>query len=274
MTTKDNEESVEVGVSPISDDDEMMEVNRAASDNNSAEADVEEAEGVVIVSTKAWSEVAKSFLYVEVSSVVLIFACIGIWTRGDPYLAYALSVAIISLLACIAMQIGEFVKPSFLETTEKPVSLFLFLWWFLGTGVITFRAPFVTAGNGYFSAWAGLLFTTHWALKVDITKLSGQDMDKVRKTLIIFGVCATFVLFACIPYFKTYTGHAAWGFSVAVVTIISCGVLQRMHEDVNPKMLKFFAIIMFGIWAVEACLLTFDGPFLAAGKLQTVCVCN
>ena len=255
MTSDDHTESVELGVAPTSDEIMVVAPNSSSSDDE-----------ILIVATKAWSEVAKSFLYVEVSSVVLIFSCIGVWSSGDPYLAYALSVAIISLLACIAMQVGEFVKPNFLETTEKPVSLFLFVWWFLGTGVITFKAPFVTAGNGYFSAWAGLLFTTHWALNVDISKF--PEMDKVRKTLIIFGCCAVFVMFACIPYFKVYTGHAAWGFSAGLLTAISCGVLQKKYDDVQPKMLKFFAIIMFGIWAVTACLCTFDGPFLAAGKGQ------
>jgi hypothetical protein len=254
----DFEESVEVGASPRLDD--------ITEDNPDSAPNADAPDGTIILATKAWSEVAKSFLYVEVSSVVLIFSCFGVWTSGDPYLAYALSLAIISLLACIAMQVGEFVKPNFLETTEKPVSLFLFFWWFLGTGIITFKAPFVTAGNGYFSAWAGLLFTTHWALNIDISKF--PEMDKVRKTLIVFGSCAAFVVFACIPYFTTYTGQAAWGFSAGLLTVLLCGVLQKKYDDVQPKMLKFIAIIMFGIWAVTACLCTFYGPFLAAGKDQ------
>lgn len=257
MMKDEHAESVEVGVTPSqSTDDRDVNPN-----NHSSDAD---GNNIIIVATKAWSDVAKSFLYVEVSSVVLIFSCIGIWTSSDPYIAYALSVAIVSLLACIAMQVGEFVKPTFLEATEKPISLFLFFWWFVGTGIVTFKAPFVTAGNGYFSAWAGLLFTTHWALNIDISKF--PEMDKVRKTLIVFGCCAAFLVFACIPYFKTYTGQAAWGFSAGFLTVLMCGVMQKKYDDVQPKMLKLFAITMFGIWAVTACLCTFDGPFLAAGK--------
>ena len=88
---------------------------------------------------KVWSAVAKSFCFVEISSLVLMFACIGIWTSGYSYLSYALSVAVVSLLVCLIIQTGEFVKPGLLEKVEKPVSLFLFVWWAVGTGIITFR---------------------------------------------------------------------------------------------------------------------------------------
>jgi hypothetical protein len=58
------------------------------------------------------------------------------------------------------------VKPGFfLSKLEKPVSLFLFFWWALGTSIITFKGPFLTAFNGYFTAWIGLFSTAHcvWA---------------------------------------------------------------------------------------------------------------
>ena len=88
----------------------------------------------IIEGAKAWSAVARAFLYVEVASLVLMFACVGVWVDGFPYLAYALSVSVISLAACLIIQTGEFVKPGLLEKVEKPVSLFLFVWWAVGTG--------------------------------------------------------------------------------------------------------------------------------------------
>jgi len=105
----------------------------------------------IVTEVKAWSYVAKSFLYVEVSSLVLMFASIGIWNSpyyNDNYVSYALSVACVSLLMCLIIQTWEFVKPGILAKTEKPVSLFLFFWWAIGTGILTFKEPFAVVGNG------------------------------------------------------------------------------------------------------------------------------
>lgn len=218
----------------------------------------------IIEGAKAWSAVARAFLYVEVASLVLMFACVGVWVDGFPYLAYALSVSVISLAACLIIQTGEFVKPGLLEKVEKPVSLFLFVWWAVGTGVITFKGPFLTAGNGYFSAWAGLLFTTHWALNIDTSKFT--DLDKGRKTLAVLAAAGAIVMFACIPYLTIQTGQAAWGLSAGLITIIVCAVLFKMFDDVNAQMLKVSAVIMFIMWATVAGVCTFDGPFILAGN--------
>ena len=64
----------------------------------------------IITEAKAWSNVAKSFIFVEVSSLVLMFSCIGIWTSNSPYLSYALSVSVVSLGLCLIIQTYEFVK--------------------------------------------------------------------------------------------------------------------------------------------------------------------
>ena len=66
----------------------------------------------LIATTQAWAKVARSFIYVEVSSLVLMFSALGIWS--DYYYsfkAYALSVAVISLGLCLLIQTGEFIRP-------------------------------------------------------------------------------------------------------------------------------------------------------------------
>lgn len=220
----------------------------------------------IIEASKAWSAVAKSFIYVEVASLVLMFACIGIWTKGYPELAYALSVSVISLAACLIIQTGEFLRPGLLEKVEKPVSLFLFVWWTVGTGVITFRAPFIGVGNGYFSAWAGLIFTTHWALNIDTSKFT--ELDKGRKILVGFMVAAAVEMFACIPFIRVslFLGQSAWGLTAGIITLIICGALFKLYDDVNAQLVKITAIFMFVIWATVAGVCTFDGPFLQAGN--------
>lgn len=243
-------------------DDESAESPKPAATTALATHQTSPAE--IIDGAKAWSQVARSFLFVEVASLVLMFACIGIWRDNYPELSYAISVSVVSLATCLIIQTGEFVKPGLLGKVEKPVSMFLFLWWSIGTGVITFKAPFRFAGNGYFSAWAGLIFTFHWALNIDTAKFT--ELDKARKILFVFGAAAFIELFACIPYLKTFTGQAAWGLSAGLITLIVCGVLFKTLDNVNAQMLKVTAIIMFIIWAAVAGVCTFDGPFRLAGN--------
>jgi len=190
-----------------------------------------------------------------------------------PYLSYALSVSVVSLAACLIIQTGEFVNPGLLEKVEKPVSLFLFVWWAVGTGVMTFKAPFIVLGNGYFSAWAGLAFTTHWALNIDIVKSRFTELDKCGKAIVSLGMAAAVEMFACIPYLsggswcgKCFVGQAAWGLSAGVITIIACIVLLKMYDDIDAKLFKVSSIIIFIVWAVVAGVCTFDGPFLSAGN--------
>lgn len=218
----------------------------------------------VVVNVKAWTQIAKSFLFVEVSSLVLMFACIGIWYKS-ALVSYAISVAVVSLLACLILQTGEFVKPGFLlNKFEKPVSLFLFFWWAVGTGIITFRGPFLVASNGYFASWLGLMSTAHWALHIDTAKFT--ELDTGRKTLVVFGTAAAVEMFACITFFRIYPGQSGWGFAAGLITVVVCAVLFKMFDGVSAQGLKVTAIGLFATWAIVAGICTFNAPFLEAGK--------
>ena len=65
----------------------------------------------IMETTQAWAKVARAFIYVEVASLVLMFATLGVWNSADPYTAYSLSVAVISLGLCLIIQTGEFLQP-------------------------------------------------------------------------------------------------------------------------------------------------------------------
>lgn len=99
-----------------------------------------------------WMEASKSFLYVELASLVLLFACVFDW-YPTVWHKYALSVACISLLICLILQTTECLIPGFLEwviiekrddgsgghSVQKMCSVFLLVWWLVGTGIITFH---------------------------------------------------------------------------------------------------------------------------------------
>jgi len=108
-----------------------------------------------------WLKASESFVYIEISSLVLMFSCIANWVPWKWH-KYALSVACVSLIICVLLQTLQFFLPGFLNwelikkqdngtgghSVSKIASVFLMVWWMFGTGFITFKAPFVETSNG------------------------------------------------------------------------------------------------------------------------------
>jgi len=105
---------------------------------------------------------------------------------------------------------------------------------------------------GYFSSWAGLAFTTHWALNIDVSKFT--ELDRVRKAIFCMGIASAVTLFACIPPIiaKNYVGQSAWGLSAGLITVIVCAVLFKVFDEVSNQLLKVTTIILFIMWATVA----------------------
>mmetsp|Transcript_24852 Transcript_24852/g.48166 ORF Transcript_24852/g.48166 Transcript_24852/m.48166 type:complete len:278 (-) Transcript_24852:232-1065(-) len=230
----------------------------------------------VVEGTKKFMNIAKSFIFVEISSLVLMFSSIAAWQdKNSPFfswVAYSLSVSVISLAACLFIQIGEFAKPGMLEKVEKPMSLFLFLWWGVGTGIITFKAPFTITSNGWFSAWAGFIFTTHWALHIDSAQFT--QMEKGRQLLVLLFACSAVLIFACIgPIAQDggYKGQAAWGISAGSITLLMCVGLIKKYDDIAINIMKASCAFFFVVWAAVAGVCTFDGPFRFTGNGYFAC---
>lgn len=118
---------------------------------------------------KAMHSPRKPLLFLIVASAVVMGASI------DPcspqyncyeYNGWAVSMSSISLIVAIILFIAA---DKLSATAMKYISLFLVLWWAVGTLVVTFGAPFVTTGNGYFFSYAafiasvGLFRTSNYA---------------------------------------------------------------------------------------------------------------
>jgi hypothetical protein len=244
------------------------EVNEVVSTPEPTRPSAQTSPSEIIANTQEWAKVARAFVYVEIASLVLMFSTLGVWNSADPLTAYSLSVAVISLGLCLIIQTGEFVQKGFLDKTEKGVSFFLFLWWGIGTGVITFSGPFTTTSNGYFSAWAGFFFATHWAINMDSFRNKAEEMEKGRKIIGVSLVAGFVTLFGCIsPITRNYyRGNAAWGLTAGILTVLSSLFLLQKYDDINLQMMKIYGAVMFIIWATVAGVLTFDGPFLGTGN--------
>ena len=182
------------------DEDEVRVVRRTSSPQTTTS---ELAAGL-----SRWMEASQSFFYVELGSLVLLFACIADWFNSVWY-KYAVSVAAISLIICLILQTAEFILPGFLEwvliekrndgggghSIQKVVSVFLLLWWIMGTGIITFKGPFVATSNGWFGAWGSLLATVKWS--IGLKRSFYDEKPEGLKMLYIIITCSVILLFAC-----------------------------------------------------------------------------
>ena len=85
---------------------------------------------------------------------------------------YALIVGIVSLVVGLLLWFLQAKKPETLMkvlfnlpkvgdvTVESLTAFFLFAWWCVGAGILTFQGPFTQTTNGYFATWAGLVSST------------------------------------------------------------------------------------------------------------------
>lgn len=249
-STMSDEENIEAQEVDLNEDDAKVDTPPAI-DNGGTGGLTTTSE--IAAGTKAWFNEAKGFAYVELSSLVLMFACIGEFQKqNNGFLIYATIVSVISLAACLAIQTGEYMTPGFLEQNEKKVSLGLLLWWAVGAWVITFRGPFPITSNGYFAAWGGLIFTFKWALNMDTAQFTELPYD--RKLLLLLAICGMLEIFACIKPIidKTYVGQSAWGMTAGAITFCLCGFLFKGYVKVKFIILKVTAAFLFTMWATVA----------------------
>ncbi|KAL7430265.1 hypothetical protein ACHAXH_004271 [Discostella pseudostelligera] len=222
-----------------------------------------------------WLEASSPFLYVELASIVLLIACVSDWYATTWY-KYALSVSLVSLIICLVLQTTEFVVPGFIDwkvgkaeegyTVQQLCSVFLLFWWIVGTGIITFKGPFVTTSNGWFGAWGGLLATVKWSIGLkNISFFGDGSQPSGLRQLYNLAVCSVILLFASIPPLtQDWANKGGAGLAIAgsAITCIACAYFISMYSDVPRNMMKVTVVILFVLWVVVACVCTFHGPFL------------
>ncbi|EED93862.1 predicted protein [Thalassiosira pseudonana CCMP1335] len=233
-----------------------------------------------------WIEAASSFFYVEIASVVLLFSCIANWFPW-VYMKYALSVACVSLGICLILQTAEFLVPGFLErvvikqredgrgghTIEKICSVFLLIWWLIGTGIITFRGPFVETSNGWFAAWGGLLATIRWSVGIKSSYFREQRTEGL-KYLKYLQFLSFILIFASIPPLRQKWenwGGAGFGIAAGALTLVGTLYLTQLYDDISRDVMKLTVLMLFLLWACVAGVCTFHGPFLSTNNGYFAC---
>lgn len=147
-------------------------------------------------------------------------------------------------------------------TVGTGTAYFLFLWNFVGAGVLTFNAPFLVVSNGWVACWAGVLFAL-MALGVttDTLKTKANDMGYLSALMLasIIQICAI------IPELtRSHGSEAIYSLVVCIMTIILVMAFGKYEE---LEKYKFAAFAVFALlWLVLACLVTFRGPFIQVGN--------
>jgi len=141
----------------------------------------------------------------------------------------------------------------------RAVSLFLFLWWAIAAGVLTFDAPFTITGNGYFATWAGFFSA---AMGIGITHHNFKSTDN----FIRLAACAL-VLICAVP--ETLNGsnysEGVYALTLASLTLAFCILVLSFREMVAAYMFPITMCLAL-FWVIEAALVTFRGPFLDTGN--------
>lgn len=226
-----------------------------------------------------WAAASNTFAYVELSSLVLLLACVADW-HSTPWYKYALAVACVSLFACLVLQTAEFLIPGVLDTPvikqredgtgghslQKMCSVALLVWWVFGAVIITFHAPFVDTSNGWFAAWGGLFATVKWCTG---TKAFYSEKPEGLKQLYHIAICSVVLLAASIrPLLQKWEhfGGAVFAIIGAAITIITCAYMASLYSEVSRNLMTVTAAILFALWTLVAGVCTFYGPFLVTNN--------
>lgn len=221
-----------------------------------------------------------TLLYVEVASLVLLFASWDIAGKGYSYGDYSMTVAVVSVTFCFMLQLLQQQSAATLEkelfvlcklgtiSIQRLWALFMLVWWGAGAGVLTFKAPFVGTSNGYFAAWAGLICTALIASKMfsQLQEGAAKAVALAGRARLLFALfaCSTVLLLASIDHVDGAEG--VWGLSCGVVSTTLVLGIWLFSEQVGGKVAQGVSLLLLAMWIAAAGVLTFRAPFVLTGN--------
>ena len=219
------------------------------------------------------------------SAVVIIVATVLRDANTTPLWGYALSVGIVAcvlafagtllienpiganVLCCAATPIGP-------ATPSNLLALILFVWWGVGTGVLTINGPFSSTSNGYFAGWLGFGCS---ALNVGLTiERTREAAASGLANLAVLALCSLLLICTLAPMiannsaaFRAGSAQIVYALIIACLTILEVAVaiyLRRAGKPVGAQLNRVLGFARFVVWTVLASWCSFAGPFLGTGN--------
>mmetsp|Transcript_16881 Transcript_16881/g.28054 ORF Transcript_16881/g.28054 Transcript_16881/m.28054 type:complete len:420 (+) Transcript_16881:35-1294(+) len=208
--------------------------------------------------------------------------------------AYAIAVGTVSLAFTIGLLLFATLRPNVFQAVSVPLprdkgtlnmsqifSLFLLTWWSVGTGVLTFHAPYTETSNAYFSCW-GALFCSVLLCAYSYTQVNSawkalseatddmigtkQEADSTMQVTAILMVCSATLFLASVDHLGSgYGGYAFACGLLSMIVITLAGFLKKTNR-MGPPGQKGFAVLLLLLWIFAAGVLTFDRPFKSTGN--------
>jgi hypothetical protein len=228
----------------------------------------------------------KLIIVLVASFVVMLEASIeyahGPKTGG--VVAYAVSVGTVSLWFVLLLFVMAKMKPDFvIDTTVRmpreaqltvlqAAAGFLFVWWGVGCGFLTFHAPYQSTSNAYFACWIALFSSMLMCvdsfsnLQSAWRKYATAASDMTVHLMLVM-LLASLILFLSSLDFAN-SGQGKWGIICSLLTAALTMVyyyLQSQHR-LSLAGRKGMSALLFLHWAFGVGVLTFDYPFRITGN--------
>jgi len=225
-----------------------------------------------------------------VAAIILIIQSMFTDSNTTANWGYGLSVGIVSATFAVfgAIVMGGPLGGKVLFTAPflaKPTSLndllsvFLFIWWGVGAGILTIDGPYKDTGpdshaNGYFASWAGFGCSIA-GLGVTMSHAKTVAASGMA-TLVMFGACAVILLIDICPIvakqeaqYLNYKGQCVFALVIACLTIVRVLIsliLRHMDKVLPTPAQAALGLIFCVLWIVLASWCTFTGPFRVTGN--------
>jgi len=190
--------------------------------------------------------------------------------------AWALACGLVSMIIVLVMLVGPMVGGcGGCVSSAKPfVGAFLFLWWLIGAGVITFAGPYTIASNGYFGSWVACVGSVLYGMEVSdfvqqaVGFVSGpaQSAGPAMAGLVISSIIE--LIAASISCRGGCLNDNAYAVAVGAVSLGLCIVIMAFPKCL-PQVNQFmpYIILLLCLWWLAAgIVLTFRWPFAWAGN--------
>jgi len=241
----------------------------------------------VVASSSFQNETACIIGILVASCVELAQAGENCETKGvdcDENNGYAVAVGCVSLIVCLLYIVLFRFSPATLSQFNKFMPIFLFLWWGIGTLVLTFDSPFIETGNGYFACWGAVLLSIYYCqITVERFKVLGARISgaitgsQERKLLMLVMILSFVVAFASLVLWddvnhalEKQSDQETWVFVAGIVSGSIAAIyllLEIFKRGILGKVfLKYFSWFLVGWWMFGAGIATFDAPFPSTGN--------